>query len=921
MSTMDVYSFFLKTHKAFTKIQEMSFPVLESKSNALIVAPTGAGKTEAALLPMLNDIVKSGMDNGISLLYITPLRALNRDMLLRLEGICSEFGVTMGVRHGDTNTSERAKQARKPPVIMITTPETLQSILPTKYLGAALSNVKYVVVDEIHELYYNKRGAQLSLAMERLEELSPHFVRVGLSATVGNTETISRFLCGSRQCRIIDSGESKQTELHVLFPKELKHKDEKLMETFGLDAQSAARLEVIAEEIKSGTSTLIFANTRQIVEALGSRLTYMEKEKPFGGIGVHHSSIEKSERIRMESDFKNGEIKGLIATSSLELGIDIGSIKKVLQYGSPRQALRLIQRVGRSGHSTYGKPIGKILSTGIMDTLEATAVAMNSMDHAIETYGCQFNALDVLANQVCGIALDKGSINLNELFTIIKRSYVYKNVTLNEVSALLGFMSGQRLIGFDGSTISAGNATRMYYYDHLSVIPDTKRYMVRNIATGKIISSLDEKFVASKLEEGTIFITKGLPWKVISIEESMIYAEPSTDIEGAVPDWSGEDIPVSIEVTHRVSDMLDSPSSVDQYKVNDPESKREIYSFSKECREYSIRGEKFIIERHPDYVAIYTFLGTLGNEALSRIMGYLLGKRFGKSINIRSSPYMIFIELSQRINIEELLYSINPDSISAVIDEFLEKSEIFAYHFVYVAKMFGIIDREAKVSKSLTKRLISIFRDSPVYKEARRELIENYFDIKNLSLFLNSMRGGKLHPRLFEVETITKMTKAIMDSAYYTKELIMPLTPSNELLNSFVEYTAAKSIKLLCTYCGFYFTEKISELKEKHRLVCPSCSSPMIAVYTDELKAVIDKKKNGRKLDRAENKKFAEAMSEADLFSSYGWKAAAALATYGVGPRAAARALMMLRCEDRLFYIDLIEAQKQFIKNKKYWSI
>ncbi|EQD38811.1 ATP-dependent helicase, partial [mine drainage metagenome] len=173
---------------------------------------------------------------------------------------------------------------------------------------------------------------------------------------------------------------------HVLFPKELKHKDEKLMETFGLDAQSAARLEVIAEEIKSGTSTLIFANTRQIVEALGSRLTYMEKEKPFGGIGVHHSSIEKSERIRMESDFKNGEIKGLIATSSLELGIDIGSIKKVLQYGSPRQALRLIQRVGRSGHSTYGKPIGKILSTGIMDTIEATAVAMNSMDHAIETY-------------------------------------------------------------------------------------------------------------------------------------------------------------------------------------------------------------------------------------------------------------------------------------------------------------------------------------------------------------------------------------------------------------------------------------------------------------------------------------------------------------------------------------------------------
>jgi len=918
---MDIYSFFLKTHETFTKIQNMAFPVLESKSNALMVAPTGAGKTEAALLPILNDIIKNGNGKGIAVLYITPLRALNRDMLLRLEGICAEFNITMGVRHGDTSTGDKAKQVRKPPVIMITTPETLQSILPTKYLGVALSNLKYVVIDEIHELYYNKRGAQLSLALERLEELSPNFVRVGLSATVGNTETISRFLCGERRCAIIDSKESKRTEINVLFPKKPKRKYQNLMEKFGLDAQSMARLEVIAEEIESGSSTLIFANTRQIVEALGSRLTYMEKESPFGGIGVHHSSIEKSERIKMESDFKEGHIKGLLATSSLELGIDIGSIKKVLQYGSPRQALRLIQRIGRSGHSTHGKPIGKILSTGIMDTIEATAVSMNAMDHIIETYDCQFGALDVLSNQICGIALDKGSISLGELFKIIKRSYIYHDTTMAELSSLLEFISKQRLIGFDGSTISAGKATRMYYYEHLSVIPDTKRYMVKNIVTSKIISSLDERFVASKLEEGTIFITKGLPWKVISIDEDIIYAEPSTDIEGAVPDWSGEDIPVSIEVAQRVSEILSSPASINKYNINDQESKHEISAFSKECIEYSIHEEKFIIEQHPEYIAIYTFLGTLGNEALSRIIGYLLGVRFGKSINIRSSPYMVFIEINQKINIEELLYSINPNTITNAIDEFLEKSEIFAYHFVYVAKMFGIVDREAKVSKSLTRRLISVFRDSPVYKEARRELMKNYFDIKNLSNFISSIRNGKMRPKLIDVDTITKMTKGIMDSAYYTKELIMPLTPSNELLNSFVEYTTSKSIKLLCTYCGFYFTEKISDLKEKQKLLCPNCSSPMIAAYTDELKAIIDKKRKGQKLDRIESKKFAEAMAEADLFSSYGWKAAAALATYGIGPKSAARALMMLRREDKLFYIDLIEAQKQFIKNKKYWSI
>ena len=581
----------------------------------------------------------------------------------------------------------------------------------------------------------------------------------------------------------------------------------------------------------------------------------------------------------------------------------------------------MIQRVGRSGHTSHGKPVGKILATGVMDAIESTAVAMNAADNTIENYSCQFGSLDVLANQVCGIALDKGAIRFENLLEMINKSYIYGGMTKDELSYLLTFMSKQRLLGFDGNTISAGKSTRMYYYEHLSVIPDTKRFMVKNIATSKIISSLDERFVASKLEEGMIFITKGLPWKVISIEDDIIYAEPSTDIEGAVPDWSGEDIPVSREVATRVSSILNNPSSISSYGVNDDSSKKKIHEFSVECSEYSLNSQSFIIEKHPEYIAIYTFLGTLGNEALSRIMGHLLSIRFGRSINIRSSPYMIFMELNQKVDIEELLRSINPDSIAETIDGFLEKSEIFSYHFVYVAKMFGIIDREAKVSKSLTRRLISVFRDSPVYREARRELMQNYFDIEGLSSFMRSLRKNTLRPRLFEVDTISKMTKAIMDSAYYTKELIMPLTPSNELLNSFVEYTTSKNIKLLCTYCGFYFTEKISDLKEKQKIACPNCSSPMIVVYKDDLKSIVDKRKRGIKLERSEKKKLDETMAEADLFSAYGWKAAAALATYGIGPRAAARALMMLRREDKLFYIDLIEAQKQFIKNKKYWSI
>ncbi len=919
---MDIYSSFLKKYKEFTPIQKLSIPIIESGSNALIIAPTGAGKTESAMLPILKLISAAKSRDGIKVLYITPLRALNRDMMLRLEKLCLENGISIGVRHGDTSQNDRNKQAKAPPEVLITTPETLQSILPTKYLGAALANVKYVIIDEIHELYYNKRGAQLSLALERLEEKCGGFKRIGLSATVGNAETISKFLCGNRECKIVSSNENHETNLKVEMPQAPKSESKEIMEKFGLDKPAFARLEQMAEEVSNSESTLIFANTRQIVEALGSRLLYINSKMPFGGIGVHHSSIEKEERIKMENDFKEGKIKGLMATSSLELGIDIGSVSKVIQYGSPRQALRLIQRVGRSGHSLKKKSYGKIIATNIIDALESCAVCINAKNHIIESYGCQFNALDVLANQVCGLALDKATIRFDDLLAIIKRSFVYASLGPENLKGLLEFLSKQRLIGFDGITINSGKRTRMYYYKHLSVIPDTRRLLVKNIANNKTISSLDEKFVASRLEEGSVFITKGLPWKIISIEEDYIYVEPSTDMEAALPDWSGEDIPVSIEVARKVSDLLARPEMVDSYDLIKSALSSQIAAFAGKCGEYSIAKHNSVtIEIHPEYVAIYTFLGTLGNEALSRILGYMLSMKLGKSVNIKSSPYLVFIETQNDIHVAEMLKSINPSDIEGILNKFLEGSEIFMYHFVTIAKLFDIIDKGSKISRPLTKRIISIFKDSPVYLETQRELMENYFDTKNLSEFIKLLKSGQIKLNILRTEKITEITRAIMDSAYYTKELIMPLTPSNELVNSFIEFTTSKNVKLICTYCGFYFSVKMPEFKSSGKITCPSCGSPMIAINKEGLREVILKRKESRPLSQPEKNMLKEALTEASLLSSYGWKAAVALSTYGIGPKTASRALMMLRREDRLFYIDLIEAQKQFIKTKKYWSM
>ncbi|EQD60625.1 DEAD/H associated domain protein, partial [mine drainage metagenome] len=402
----NTFGSFLMGHDDFTEIQKLSIPRIIGRENCLVIAPTGSGKTEAVMLPLIDRVSHYKGSTGMQVIYVTPLRALNRDMLKRLTEMCKREGITIGVRHGDTKQSERTKQTRAAPNIMITTPETLQSILVNRHFRNALGNVKAIVIDEVHEIYGTKRGAQLSLALERLDKYSEGFQRLGISATVGNPDVVARFLCGSRKCSVISASIKKSIEVKVEMPERSGMSIGDATEKFGLDKQSAARLSKMASLIKGSKSTLIFANTRQVAEAVGSRLKYMNNEQSFGGIGIHHGSLDSNERINIENDFKNRAIKSVIATSSLELGIDIGSVDLVIQYGSPRQTLRLVQRVGRSGHMVGKKSVGVIIASNQIDAIESIAVAENIGEGLIEETKTEMNALDVLMHQVCGLCLD-----------------------------------------------------------------------------------------------------------------------------------------------------------------------------------------------------------------------------------------------------------------------------------------------------------------------------------------------------------------------------------------------------------------------------------------------------------------------------------------------------------------------------------
>ncbi len=918
---VDLYTLFLGKHKSLTEIQKRSIPVIESGENCLIIAPTGSGKTEAAVLPLISSIVDSDA-SPIKILYITPLRALNRDMLRRLEGLCRHVGITVGVRHGDTTQAERRKQARIAPQLLITTPETLQSILPTKSIGPYLRNIKAVVIDELHELYHNKRGAQLSVALERLEELSPNFQRIGLSATIGDPDIVREFLCNRRSCKVVRVGGVREMELLVDAPSAPKKRLKEFEEKFGLDNASIARLETISELVSKSSSSIIFANTRQVVESLGSRLLYLDSVHPFGGIGVHHSSLDRNERVNIETKFKDGLIKSMIATSSLELGIDVGGIDLVIQYGSPRQALRLVQRVGRSGHTHKGVSRGVVIATNPVEVLESYAIFELVRSGSFETFAPQFGALDVLANQICGISLDRTKVELDELYEILRRSFVYKDMGMAELSEMLAFMLKLRLIGFDGKHITSGSRTRMYYYTHLSVIPDSKRFVVKSIIGNRIISSLDERFVVNNIDEGSTFITKGLPWKVLSIDKNVITAEPGTDLEAAIPDWTGEDIPVSRKTAAGVFRLLGKDRPIKDQGLMTADSLKSLNAMrEKQQASFELSGTSLVIERLDDYSVIYTGLGTQANEAFSRLVAHLASTKVGRSVNVRSSPYMVMLEVDRRFDIINIIRSIDPKGLEAALASALAETELFRYKFISVSKLFGIIERDATVSRNFARRIMRVMRGTPIYKETFRELMRNYFDIATLSEFIGKLHGGKMGIRVFEGETASALTNAILNSAYYTRELITPLTPNSELVESFSKFVLSKVIKLLCTYCGFTFSRKLEEIRSVKRIECPNCRSPMITFYNDRYAEVIKRRLSSKRLRRGDSAALKEMLAYSSLIESYGPKAAIALSVYGIGPRSAARTLMMQRHDEREFFIDLIEAQRNFIKTKKYWSV
>jgi ATP-dependent Lhr-like helicase len=890
-----------------TDPQAMGIEPILSGKNVLIIAPTGTGKTEAAILPIL-----SKMPGGM-LLYITPLRALNRDLMERISWWANKLDLRVSVRHGDTPKSEREAQRIAPPDILVTTPETLQIMLMGRKLREILSSVKYVVVDEVHELASSKRGAQLSLALERLRDLTGGFQIVGLSATVGNPDEVARFLVGSaEECVIVDVSSKKSMSIEVVYP-EPSDSDRRIAERIYLDPDVVARMSYILKLMDSAKSMLIFVNTRPMSEILGNRFKLLNSRIP---VEVHHGSLSAEERRKTEEWLKSGRIKAVICTSSLELGIDVGTVEVVVQYNSPRQVSKLIQRVGRSGHKFYEVSRGFVLVINSDDALETLSIARRALNGEVEAVRIPKNPMDALMHEIAGLLLLKARLTVDEIAAHVRRSYNYRDMSYDDLIKLLEFIGNHpaRIAGFNGIELYRINKRWLYkyFFDEISMIPDTKQYLVVEEREKLPVGLLDEPFVAEKGKPGERFILSGRAWEVVSVNEGVLYAKEVEESIGAVPSWIGEEIPVPKEIAEevgRIRRFIEENREKGIERISEELSL--VYPADKKFIERAIKpiyihsqfypvptDKRIVLEKWRDLVIIHITQGTLINRAIAR---YLAAK-LPPPVAVSEDPYRIYIK-AEHIRTRDVISELSPENFGEEVRKTVESSGLFKFRFLHTARKMGIIEKGADVTSSMLEKLIISMRDSVPYMEAFNYTIDMDMDVRGAEEILRMAKRGAIEVvDLGDLERPTPIADEGIRWQFGRVELIKSDKKEVVEREKLRMRLLSRRITLICTSCLSYADELIvGEIDEP---ACKKCGSRRLApvkMGVDEAEILLMKARDGR-----EDKELRKARKWGKIVEKGGKKA---LIAYSAG-------LSLREAEEAISADDMYEFALKTIRKK-----
>jgi ATP-dependent Lhr-like helicase len=686
---------------------------------------------------------------------------------------------------------------------------------------------------------------------------------------------------------------------------------------------SDAAIERMRDLILEHVSTLIFVNTRETAELLGARFKILD---PQLGVKVHHGSLSREARTEAETGFKNGALKGLICTSSMELGIDIGSVDLVIQYNSPRQVTRLLQRIGRSGHKLDRISVGKIIATDPDDIAEA-AVVVKSKE--LEEIGVHDNPLDVLANQLYGMALTEGVVSAPRAYAALKRSWSFKDLKWKTFVRVLRQLKEIGNLWWDEEKKEFSRRRGVYtqYFSNISMIPDEKSYTLVDMTTNRKVGTLDESFVLGYGAQGAPFITGGEPWQAVETDDQklLVKAAPAVDLTGAIPSWVGEEIPVSFEIAQGVGRLRDKISKLSREEgmewilknyPMDENSARSIVDLMSDQKKMEslvrapVPTDRVVtIEMDGYHVVINALFGHKVNETLALLISSMISTRLGAQVLTNVQPYRIVLELPSRVKkgqIEETLRSLDPKNVEWMIDRILKNSSAFQYRLVQIAKRFGFLTGEFR--KRLPRRVLEMMRESVMFDEAVREVKLDRLDLERTQAVLERIKSGVIE--IASVPFISPIGKA---GERYALSLVTPKRADKAILEGLRKRLMKTDIRESCINCGWSLKTTVEEMD----LRCPICTSQMIAVIGpyDESYKLLKK----RQLTKEEKKEVRKMAKNAGLVVSYGKRGAMVLAGRGIGPDTASRILRVGKDEISLLR-DVLEAEINYARTKRFWD-
>ncbi|MGP8018592.1 MAG: DEAD/DEAH box helicase [Thermoplasmata archaeon] len=920
-----------------TEIQRLAFPLLATDADALLLSPTGTGKTEAVLLPLISRRLADPTP-PISTLYVTPLRALNRDLEHRIVALVKEVGLTAAVRHGDTPTSARLTQSRQPPDLLLTTPETLQLLLTGARLRESLRNVRSIVVDEVHELVGSDRGAQLSITLERLDKLTGRTVRrIGLSATVGNPAEVARFLSPvPRQVEVRVAQERRPLELTARRPGRARPPlNETLVRELKADATLLDGLRAVEEEIREHRTTLVFVNTRPTAEGLAARLQKLAPDLP---IAVHHGSLSREVREEAERAFRDGQLRALVATSSLELGIDIGVVDHVVQFGSPHQVGRLVQRVGRSGHRLDRTIHGTVLSLDDDDLEEAAVLARRADAGLLEPVSWRTRNRLAAAQQVVASLRAEGSLELSELLRPLKHAAATADISDPEWTELIDYLVGLGLAKRFGDHVAPGRGTLHRFYASLSLIPDERTYRLRDIGTRRLIGTLDERFVLTQIlaQPEEIFLLHGRTWKVVEYREGELLVETVQEI-GREPRWAGEDLPVPFDVAQEVG-KLRREGSFEGYPI----SAEDRAHLDERRKAPALAGtiptdRRVTVTTHGRVVVYGACFGTRTNETLSLATAGLLTARLGARVEVVSvEPTWFVLELPVAVDAPTLVdaLSVEPATLRPLVERLVPSGLDYRWVFVAVARKLGVIPASADPRDLRTlDPLLAASRTNPLGEETLEKTLHDRYDIDHAVAVLERIRDDAIQ---VVATPPSKFTDGPLERLEWRTVLDIP-PPT--LLKAVQERLAKESLTLVCLRCGFVRTTSPSRYKAEGGSRCLLCHGSLSAVLSprrteevDRLSAYAKRKRAGEKPTKGRRARRERALpagtetlvrtgyTSAELVAHYGERALYALAARGIGPETARRLLMRLYRDDNAFFTEILRAERAYARTRVFWD-